>query len=159
MNLVELKCKHCGAIMKVNSELDQIICNYCGSTILIDDEASEIKRVEKAKLDARIKNHEQDLKEFEDKEGIDERISNKKSRKRILKFSIVFAIIALLMTVVGFQDEHIICGIISTIQVILFVLTILLCDNIIKPIFNKDYKVFFWLGTLLSIIWLPFTLV
>ena len=44
MNLVELKCNKCGAILKVNSELNEISCNYCGNKMIIDDEAT-LKRI------------------------------------------------------------------------------------------------------------------
>lgn len=56
MKLIKLKCENCGASLKVNSELNEIVCNYCGGKILIDDEATNITRTESAKLNARKEN-------------------------------------------------------------------------------------------------------
>lgn len=66
MKLIKMKCENCGATLDVNKNLDKIICNYCGAEILIDDEATKVKRVEDAKLKARKDNHEQSLKERND---------------------------------------------------------------------------------------------
>lgn len=43
MKLVELKCKNCGAILKTNSDSNEITCNYCQTTFKIDDEVKHIK--------------------------------------------------------------------------------------------------------------------
>ena len=153
MELVDLKCKHCGATMKVNSELDEIICNYCGTKILIDDEASNLKRVEDAKLDARKKNHEQDLKEYEDKQSLEEKAKEKKTKSRMFKWSIFLSIFTAMLIFDCFSKGQFICALISIVQTTLFVLTILICDDIIKGFFKKDYKVFFWSGILLIFIW------
>ena len=59
MKIVKMKCENCGAKLEVNKELDKISCNFCGSENLIDDEATELKRVEEVKLEARKQNHEQ----------------------------------------------------------------------------------------------------
>ena len=61
MKLIKLKCENCGAMLEVNKDLDKINCNFCGQEILIDDAATEIRRVEDAKLQARKANHEQTL--------------------------------------------------------------------------------------------------
>ena len=67
MKLIKLKCENCGADLEVNSELDKINCNFCGAKILIDDNATELRRIEDVKLQARKQNHEQDLKERQEK--------------------------------------------------------------------------------------------
>lgn len=76
MKTIKLKCEKCGAKLEVNSDLDKIQCNYCGNEILIDDEATTVKRVEDAKLKARKNNHEQDLKERQD--NLEQQINEKK---------------------------------------------------------------------------------
>lgn len=70
VNLIKLKCDNCGASLKVNTDLNEFVCNYCGAKVLIDDEASNITRVEKAKLNAIKEKHEQEVKAAEDKINI-----------------------------------------------------------------------------------------
>ena len=43
MKLVELKCKNCGAILKVEPESDEITCKYCQTKFKIDDEVKHVK--------------------------------------------------------------------------------------------------------------------
>lgn len=43
MKLVELKCKNCGAILKTDSESDEITCKYCQTTFKVDDEEKHVK--------------------------------------------------------------------------------------------------------------------
>jgi len=38
MKLVEMKCKNCGSILKVDSEAKETTCSYCQTTFKIDDE-------------------------------------------------------------------------------------------------------------------------
>ena len=38
MKLIDLTCSRCGAVLKVNSELQKCICQYCGNEMLIDNE-------------------------------------------------------------------------------------------------------------------------
>ena len=90
MELVELKCKECGAILKINKELKKVSCNYCGTEFLVND---QIKRVE---INKNIKNHkiytdEVKLKKLEYKDKA-------KKREIIVGFAI-FAILILLEVV------------------------------------------------------------
>lgn len=67
MKIIKLKCENCGATLEVNSELDKIQCSFCGAENLIDDDASELRRIEEVKLQVRKQNHEQELKERQEK--------------------------------------------------------------------------------------------
>lgn len=51
MKFIDLKCKNCGADLKLDSENIQAFCQYCGSKLLIDmDKLSEVlKEKEKTK--------------------------------------------------------------------------------------------------------------
>lgn len=51
MNFIYLKCKHCGANLKLESDNIQAFCQYCGNKLLIDiDKLSEVlKEKEKTK--------------------------------------------------------------------------------------------------------------
>ena len=43
MKLVEMKCKNCGAKLKVNSEVKEANCQFCGAEFKIDDEVQHHK--------------------------------------------------------------------------------------------------------------------
>ena len=51
MKLIDLKCKHCGASLKLDPDNIQAFCQYCGNKLLIDmDKLSEVlKEKEKTK--------------------------------------------------------------------------------------------------------------
>jgi len=110
MKLIKMKCESCGAILDVNKSLEKITCNYCGEEILIDDEATKVKRVEEAKLKARKDNHEQSLKERND--NLEQEVKEKKIKDELNsvenfkkgKFSkvlLVFFAIAVLFFFIG----------------------------------------------------------
>ena len=110
MKLVKMKCENCGATLDVNKNLEKITCNYCGAEILIDDEATKVKRVEDAKLKARKDNHEQSLKERND--ILEQEVKEKKVKEELNsvdnfkkgKFSkvlLVFFAIAVLFFFIG----------------------------------------------------------
>lgn len=40
MKLMDMSCPHCGAQLRVNSELRHVQCEYCDSILLIDNEQS-----------------------------------------------------------------------------------------------------------------------
>lgn len=100
MNLIKLKCENCGATLEVDTESDKITCNYCKSEILIDDEATSIRRIEDAKLKARIENYEQDIKEKRDIEEMESKEKFKKSK--FSKVLLIFFAIAILFFFAGF---------------------------------------------------------
>lgn len=39
MKLVEMKCKHCNAVLKIDPDATEIKCEYCGARYKLDDEA------------------------------------------------------------------------------------------------------------------------
>ena len=43
MRLVELKCKNCGANLKIEEGKEDITCPYCNATYKIDDEVQHVK--------------------------------------------------------------------------------------------------------------------
>ena len=43
MKLVEMKCKNCGSLLKVNSELKESYCQFCGTEFKIDDEVQHVQ--------------------------------------------------------------------------------------------------------------------
>lgn len=147
--MIKLKCENCGGELEVNCEQDKIFCNYCGAKVLIDDEASEIRRVENAKLEARKKNHEQSLKEKKELDEIEE--IDKFKKGKLSKIVIIFAILCLLFAFTAFNDGKIISGIIGILQVVCFSLSWIFGMQIIKEKFKGMYKILMITGFALII--------
>ncbi len=36
MNMIGIKCPHCGADLKINDEIDMFYCNFCGGQIFMN---------------------------------------------------------------------------------------------------------------------------
>lgn len=143
MELIELKCKNCGAILKVDSTADKFVCQYCQTEILIDDEATKIKRVERAKNTAKKEKHQQELQQRQEntEQAIKERealnqqrlreekerneAKNKESFKTLIIILFVFAILAFFI----FPAQKILI----IIQIIFCVVFLLIDKQVIKP--------------------------
>lgn len=61
MKLVELKCKNCGAQLKVNEEVENIKCDYCGHTFSISSAYNEGYNYTKGVLKAEGEQREKDI--------------------------------------------------------------------------------------------------
>ena len=160
MKLVKMKCENCGATLDVNKDLDKIHCNFCGAEILIDDEATSVKRVEEAKLNARKKNHEQSLKERQD--NLEQDINEKKilaeanavdnfKKSKFSKVLLVFAAICGLLT---FTRSFSFASIISFVQAGLILTAWLMGMQIIKEPKKKLYLLLAVAGFTLIIPWI-----
>ena len=131
MKTIKLKCSNCGAKLEVNKDLDKINCNYCGEEILIDDAASELRRVEEVKLYARKKHHEETLREKKELKEFNAVDNFKKSKLSI--FLLVFFVIAVALL---FADTGILCKLITFVQAALFITSWLMYMRIIREPFN-----------------------
>ena len=143
MKLIKMKCDNCGATLEVNQDLERIRCSYCGAEILIDDEATKLKRVEDVKLKARQENHAQDMKERQERHEQDIKEQKEKEEKEEIlnfkkgKFSKIILIFAILCLVITFVRQFNISSIISIVQAALFLAAWLFGMNIIKePVKN-----------------------
>ncbi len=138
MKLVKMKCEQCGALLEVDKASEEITCKYCGAKILIDDEATELKRVEEVKLKARRENHEQALKERQ--ELLDQEIREKKQREEAYskenfkksKFSKVLIVFAVLCAIIMIARGFNIAGVIAFLQTALFLTAWLMGMQILK---------------------------
>ncbi len=84
MKLVELKCKNCGAQLKVEEGTSQVKCEFCGSTFSVDDAYNEGYKYTKGVLRARSEQMEEDFNKAQDL------IKNSSIGKSSKVFSIVF---------------------------------------------------------------------
>ncbi len=131
MKLTKIKCDSCGAPLE-EKDLKKMHCSFCGAEILIDDDATKLKRIEEAKLESRKQNHEQDLKEKRDFEELNRVENFKKS-----KFSKVLLVFAAICGLITFTRSFDFCSIISLIQALLFLTSWLMGMQIIKEPVNK----------------------
>ena len=142
MKLVKLKCENCGATLDANKNLEKITCNYCGAEILIDDEATKIKRVEDAKLKARKDNHEQALKERND--ILEQEVKEKKVKEELNsvenfkkgKFSKVLLVFFAIAVLFFFVCTGFLTKFLTLIQAIAFISAWLMGMKILKEPFK-----------------------
>lgn len=106
MKLVELKCKNCGAQLKVEEGTTQVKCEFCGSTFSVDDAYNEGYKYTKGVLKARSEQMEEDFNKAQDL------IKNSSVGKASRVFSVIFVIIFILIFAfigyhmyVGFSDS------------------------------------------------------
>ena len=43
MKIIELKCKNCGSLLKIEEGIPKVTCEFCHTSFLIDDEAQHVK--------------------------------------------------------------------------------------------------------------------
>ena len=141
MDLIKLKCENCGATLEVDSTADKIVCKYCKSEMLIDDEATKLKRIEEAKLKARQENHEQELKErqelhdIEMKERMEKEEEEEVKRFKKGKFRIIIIVCAILdvfFCISSFKSGKILAGILAAVMAGLLIWAYLMKARIVK---------------------------
>ena len=106
MKLVELKCKNCGAQLKVEEGTSQVKCEFCGSTFSVDDAYNEGYKYTKGVLKARSEQMEEDFNKAQDL--IDDFIGKPSkvfSIAFVAIFILIFAFIGYHMYV-GFSDSR-----------------------------------------------------
>lgn len=95
MKLVEMKCKNCGANLKVNTEDKDVKCTFCNTSFKIDDEVKHIKyddmeqsgyEFEKGKIRAR---EEEKNAKIDEKNAILQAQYEEEKRKKNLKWWII----------------------------------------------------------------------
>lgn len=63
MKLKELKCKNCGAKLKVDENVDVVTCKYCNTTFSVEDTYKESYKKTKGMIDATNDAYKEKLKE------------------------------------------------------------------------------------------------
>ena len=106
MKLVELKCKNCGAQLKVEEGTSQVKCEFCGSTFSVDDAYNEGYKYTKGVLKARSEQMEEDFNEAQD---LMDNFIGKPSRVFFIAFVAIFILIFAFIgyhMYVGFSDSR-----------------------------------------------------
>ena len=106
MKLVELKCKNCGAQLKVEEDTSQVKCEFCGSTFSVDDAYNEGYKYTKGVLKARSEQMEEDFNKAQDlMDSFIGKPSKVFSIAFVAIFILIFAFIGYHMYV-GFSDSR-----------------------------------------------------
>ena len=106
MKLVELKCKNCGAQLKVEEGTSQVKCEFCGSTFSVDDAYNEGYKYTKGVLKARSEQMEEDFNKAQD---LMDSFIGKPSRVFFIAFVAIFILIFAFIgyhMYVGFSDSR-----------------------------------------------------
>ena len=45
MELKKIKCPSCGGELNIPEDSDEMKCSFCGSKVIIDDKATEVRRI------------------------------------------------------------------------------------------------------------------
>lgn len=98
MNLIELKCKECGASLKANAELKKVSCNYCGVVFFIDDgtTAHVYKKIDEARIKEAETNGQIRLKELEME------AKEKEYKRKVLKYKLIASLISIVIGIILF---------------------------------------------------------
>lgn len=136
---IQLRCKSCSGVMKVEEGSQVLACPYCGSKELIkESDDITIERIKsKTYKDVEFGKQQierEKLKLATEKEQLkreEESLRNfKKSKFR--KVLVVFTVIALLMCCGAFHNGRIFAGIIAVIMAALFIVSFLMGMQVIK---------------------------
>lgn len=138
MKLIKMKCESCGATLKVKENIDKIHCEYCGAEILIDDDATELQRVEEVKLKARKENHEQSMRERQElheqklKQRKELEESNSTLNFKKSKFSKILLVFFAISILFFFTGNGALVKALTVIQALLFIGSWLMGMKIVK---------------------------
>ena len=89
MNMIGIKCPHCGADLKINDEIDMFYCNFCGGQIFMNG-LSDAAYESRTKIKG-MKHEEVMLAKKHEHEKYMKEIEYKKDKKvKIFIYSLLF---------------------------------------------------------------------
>lgn len=136
---IQMVCSKCNGTMTVDEKNNSMVCPYCGSKELILE--SDQVKVEKIRTEARkeveFKKLEQADKALE-MQAQESRAQEIKKRK-LPVVALVFGIISFLFAVLILASGHIVTGMITMIQTILFVFSFVSGKELIKVDFGNAF--------------------
>lgn len=137
-----------------------------GAESLIEKGINAHEKDWKEKLESKTKN-KKEIIELKHKNKLEEKyfenngkslISKEEESKKVVRIiSIILFFIYGIFCIEGFNDSHIISAIITVVQMILVIISILSSLDIIS-LFKKDYKVCLLISLMLIIPWLAFAI-
>ena len=161
---LSLDCVNCGGKLKIDGSQEIVTCEYCGTSYSVADllDESDSVRIEKIKYQTykAVENGKQQLEAEKLKYNIQK--DKLKTQQETLKsfkeskFSkvlVIFAVISLLMCIVGFNDNRIFAGIIALIEASLFIVSWLIGMQVIK---EKKYNFHVLLAVIAFLLLIPY---
>ena len=99
MKLVEIKCKNCGAKLKIEPDNKNVTCKYCNTDFILDDEVKKVKLtdMEQSGYDfekGRIRAQKEEKSKVEEESSKDNNKFFKYSKDRPMYVNIIYTLIA-----------------------------------------------------------------
>ncbi len=153
MELKKVKCPSCGGELDIPEDSDEMECSFCGSKVIIDDKATEVRRIKKAEIKAKkeLDEHELENKKKNDSYNDEREYKKKKNTGKLKGWAIALIIICLLFTFTAFRDGKILSGLIGIAQVAAFGYVTLLCLDILPEKITNFHKIVFIGGCILFV--------
>lgn len=153
MELKKVKCPSCGGELDIPEDSDEMECSFCGSKVIIDDKATEVRRIKKAEIKAKkeLDEHELENKKKNDSYNDEREYKKKKNTGKLKGWAIALIIICLLFTFTAFRDGKILSGLIGIAQVAAFGYVTLLCLDILPEKITNLHKIVFIGGCILFV--------
>ena len=109
MELKKIKCPSCGGELNIPEDSDEMKCSFCGSKVIIDDKATEVRRIKKVEIKAKkeLDEYELENKKKNDSYNDEREYKKKKNSSKIKGWAIALTIISLLFTFTAFSDGEI----------------------------------------------------
>lgn len=108
MELIALKCKHCGGEITIEDDKKVVYCPYCGTQNYIDDGTRTVKIVDEAKLEEVRLRQEEFLKRKASEEALNSVRDRKLKQRMVWRIFVAIAHILIVIPVFMFmknQDE------------------------------------------------------
>ena len=121
ISVVNVHCSSCGAPMQLSDDKTALFCEYCGAKkILVENENVVLER-----LRNEVKREQQNITSEQEK-------LNKYRQGVFMRLTIVFAVLSVGGCFVAFRDSRIYAGITAVGQIVLFTLSLLVGNRVLK---------------------------
>ena len=121
ISVVNVHCTSCGAPMQLSDDKTALFCEYCGAKkILVENENVVLER-----LRNEVKREQQNITSEQEK-------LNKYRQGVFMRLTIVFAVLSVGGCFVAFRDSRIYAGITAVGQIVLFTLSLLVGNRVLK---------------------------
>ena len=101
MELIALKCKHCGGEITIEEDKKIVYCPYCGTQNYIDDGTRTVKIVDEAKLEEVRLRQEEFLKRKASEEALNSVRDRKLKQRRIWRILFTLGYMLIVPIILG----------------------------------------------------------
>lgn len=152
----QLNCGNCGGVLEIDPEKPTVECSFCGSRFSVSDLLNESEQLKLARIRRDVELGRQNLELARIRQAEAETQRTESAKVGVIgKIAIVLAVISILMCTSAFLQGAFLTGTIAAVQFMLFLVTFLICKQVI-PVKNK--KIHILLFTLALLLEIPFSL-